>query len=309
MVRPVALALVLALLSGCATLEGYRHFQLGTAALDRGDLGRAVLELELAAQLTPERSEIFNHLGIAYAAVGRRDEALSAFQHAVALDCDNQAAAANLAAARASQPGAQEFSYEELHAAVEEASKAGLKVAAHAHSAAGAKVAIRAGVASIEHGSFLDEEALQMMKEHGTFLVPDMYDHEIIMAGKQKGYLDEFIEKERPAWESQQKVFRRALELGVRIAFGTDAAVIPHGDNGRQFAVYVQHGMTPLAAIRSATIDAAELLGWADKIGTIEPGNLADIIAVRANPLEEIRTLEQVPFVMKDGQIVKKEFR
>jgi imidazolonepropionase-like amidohydrolase len=136
-----------------------------------------------------------------------------------------------------------------------------------------------------------------------------MYDHEIIMAGKQKGYLDEFIEKERPAGESQQKVFRRALQLGVRIAFGTDAAVIPHGDNGRQFDVYVNYGMTPLAAIRSATTEAAELLGWADRIGSIELGKLADIIAVRGNPLQEIQTVEQVLFVMKDGQVVKNEFQ
>ncbi len=208
-----------------------------------------------------------------------------------------------------SRPGAQEFTYEELRAAVAEADKAGLKVAAHAHSAAGAKDAIRAGVASIEHGSFLDEEALQMMKQGGTFLVPDLYDHEIILEGKQRGFPDEFIEKERMAGESQLKVFHRALELGVRVAFGTDAGVFRHGENGRQFALYVKYGMTPIAAIRSATIEAADLLGWADRVGSIEAGKLADVIAVRENPLEQIRTLEQVAFVMKDGHVFKNDFR
>ena len=208
-----------------------------------------------------------------------------------------------------SQPAAQEFTYEELRAAVEEAGKAGLKVAAHAHSAAGAKDAIRAGVASIEHGSFLDDEALRMMKERGVFLVPDLYNHEVILAGRARGYPEEFIEKERAAGESQRRVFRRALELGVRIAYGTDAAVIPHGDNARQFAVYVAHGMSPLAALRSATLEAAELLGWADRVGSLEPDKLADLIAVDGNPLEDVHVLERVGFVMKDGRVVKNEFR
>lgn len=207
-----------------------------------------------------------------------------------------------------SQPGAQEFSYEELRAAVEEAEKAGLRVAAHAHGTAGAKAAIRAGVASIEHGSFLDEEALQLMKERGVFLVADPYNNEAIKQGKEKGYLDEFIEKEKQTGEAQVRVFRRALELDVRIAYGTDAAVIPHGDNGKQFAVYVQHGMAPLDALRTATLAAAELMGWSDRVGSLEPGKFADLIAVRENPLENIRTLEDVPFVMKGGEVFKNDF-
>ena len=207
-----------------------------------------------------------------------------------------------------SQPGAQEFSYDELRAAVEEASKAGLKVACHAHGAAGAKDAIRAGVASIEHGSFLDDEALQMMKERGTFLVADLYDDEVILqrAGKSP---DEYIEKEKIAGQSQIRVTQRALAMGVRIAFGTDAAVIPHGDNGKQFAVYVKYGFTPIKAIQTATIEAADLLGWADRVGAIEKGKFADIIAVRENPLENISTLEHMAFVMKGGKVYRNEIR
>jgi len=208
-----------------------------------------------------------------------------------------------------SQPGAQEFTYEELRAAVEEAEKAGLRVAAHAHGAAGAKAAIRAGVHSIDHGSFLDDEALELMKQRGTFLVPDLYNHEIILEGGQIGYPEEYIEKERLAGEAQRRTFLRALALGVHIAYGTDAAIFPHGDNGRQFGVYVRYGMSPLAAIQSATVEAAELLGWADRIGSIAEGKLADIIAVREDPLEKIETLEQVAFVMKNGRVFKNDFR
>jgi imidazolonepropionase-like amidohydrolase len=206
-----------------------------------------------------------------------------------------------------SQPGAQEMTYDEMRAAVEEASKAGLKVACHAHGAAGAKDAIRAGVASIEHGSFLDEEALQMMKQRGTYLVPDMYDDTVIMQ-QPPGYPNSFIQKERAAGQSQIKVVKRALQLGVKIAFGTDAGVYPHGDNGRQFAVYVQNGMTPVYAIQTATVNAADLLGWSDRVGSLEAGKFADIIAVRDNPLDNIRTLEHVAFVMKGGQVYKDDF-
>jgi len=202
-----------------------------------------------------------------------------------------------------SQPGAQEFTEEELRAAVEEANKAGLRVACHAHAPAGIKAAIRAGVNSIEHGSFIDEEALQMMKQHGTFLVPDLYDDEVILANK--SYPAEYLVKEREAGETQRQGVRRALQLGVKIAFGTDAAVIPHGDNGRQFNNYVKVGMTPLYAIQTATINAADLLGWSDRVGSLEAGKLADVIAVDGDPLQNVRLLENVQFVMKDGAVYK----
>ena len=204
-----------------------------------------------------------------------------------------------------SQPGAQEFNEDEIRAAVEEATKAGLKVACHAHAPAGIKAAVRAGVASIEHGSFVDEEALQMMKQHGTYLVPDMYDDAVIMADK--SLPAEYHAKEKIAGDAQRWGVRRAIALGVKIAFGTDAAVIKHGDNGKQFDTYVNIGMTPLFAIQTATINAADLLGWPDRVGALETGKFADIIAVRGNPLENIRTLENVLFVMKDGTVYKNE--
>ena len=209
-----------------------------------------------------------------------------------------------------SQPGAQEFTFEELRAAVEEASKAGLKVAAHAHSSAGARDAIRAGVASIEHGTLLDDETLLLMKERGTFLTMDLFATWDFWSGgtpegRPVGYPVEFVEKEKVSYASQLRVFRRAAELGVRIAFGTDAGVIPHGKNALLLRVYQKHGMKPLDAIRAATLNAADLLGWADRVGSAEPGKLADIIAVRENPLEDITSLERVVFVMKDGVVYR----
>lgn len=209
-----------------------------------------------------------------------------------------------------SQPGSPEFTVEELRAAVDEASKAGLKVAAHAHSSAGAQNAIHAGVASIEHGTLLDDATLRLMKERGLFLMMDVFASWDFWPGgtpegRPQGYPQEFVEKEKVSYASQVRVFRRAVELGVRIAFGTDAAVIPHGQNARLFQVYVKNGMKPLDAIRAATLNNAELFGWADRLGAIEPGKLADIIAVRENPLQDITTLQRVAFVMKDGTVFR----
>jgi len=141
------------------------------------------------------------------------------------------------------------------------------------------------------------------MKQRGTFLVPDMYDDEVIM--RDMSYPEEYRAKEKVAGDAQRWGVRRAIALGVKIAFGTDASVIPHGDNGKQFNTYVNMGMTPLFAIQTATINAAELLGWSDRVGVLEPGKLADVIAVRGNPLENVRTLENVVFVMKDGRVYK----
>jgi imidazolonepropionase-like amidohydrolase len=203
-----------------------------------------------------------------------------------------------------SLPAAQELGYEEIRAAVEEAAKAGLKVACHCHGAEGAKDAIRAGVASIEHGSLLDEEALLMMKERGTFLVVDNYNTEWILQNPSPGYPAEYFRKLEEVAESQNRVFQRAHQLGVRLAFGTDAAVMPHGLNARQFATYVSLGMAPLEAIRTATCAAAELLGWDDRVGRLEPGFYADLIAVEGDPLEDVRLLEHPSAVIKGARQV-----
>jgi imidazolonepropionase-like amidohydrolase len=210
-----------------------------------------------------------------------------------------------------SRPGGQEFTYEELRAAVEEAEKNGLKVAAHAHSPAGAKDAVRAGVASIEHGSLLDDEALRLMKEHGTFLMCDALASWDFWPGgtpenAPEGYPPEFVAKEKISYAGYLKTLRRAIELRVRIAYGTDAAVIPHGQNARLFRTYVSAGMTPWQALRTATVEASELLGWADRVGSVETGKFADVIAVAGDPLQDISVLEQVSFVMKDGVVHKR---
>lgn len=209
-----------------------------------------------------------------------------------------------------SRPGGQEFTFEELRAAVEEAEKNGLKVAAHAHSPEGAMEAVRAGVASIEHGSLLNDEALKLMKERGTFLMCDALASWDFWPGgtpenAPDGYPPEFVAKEKISYEGYLKTLRRAIELGVRIAYGTDAAVIPHGQNARLFRTYVSAGMTPWQALRSATVEGAELMGWEDRVGSLDAGKFADVIAVASDPLADISELERVAFVMKDGVVYK----
>lgn len=205
-----------------------------------------------------------------------------------------------------SNPSSEEFTPEEMQAAVEEAHKFGLKVAAHAHSAQGIKDATRAGAASIEHGTYLDEEGIALMKAHGTYLVADIYDDDYIMGeGKEKGVPKDFQEHEANLGAIQRENFRKAVAAGVKVAFGTDAGVFPHGLNGRQFAYMVKYGLSPMQAIQSATIWAADLIGKSAVIGSIKPGKFADIVAVDGDPLADIRTLENVKFVMKDGKIFK----
>lgn len=202
--------------------------------------------------------------------------------------------------------GAPQYSFEEMKAAVEEAARWGRKVAAHAHGAEGIALAVRAGVASIEHGSFLDDEGIRLMKEHGTYLVADIYNDDYILSEYTRlGYPEKIIEKERRVGRTQRENFQRAVRAGVRIAYGTDAGVYPHGWNAKQFAHMVRWGMTPMQAIQSATVNAADLLGWADRVGAIAPGTYADIIAVRGDPLSDISVLERVDFVMKGGRVVK----
>jgi imidazolonepropionase-like amidohydrolase len=205
-------------------------------------------------------------------------------------------------------PGAEQFSDEELRAIVTEAHRLERKVAAHAHGASGIKQAVLAGVDSIEHGSFINDEDIRLMKERGTYLVPTLYLGDWFMENYQKLNVPSFImDKARTVMPVARQNVSRAFKAGVKVAFGTDAAVYPHGLNGREFAVMVKLGLTPMQAIQAATTNAADLLGWSDRIGSIEAGRLADIIAVGGNPVDDVTELERVRFVMKGGIVVKNE--
>lgn len=207
-----------------------------------------------------------------------------------------------------SKPAAEEFTPEELVAAVDEARKFGLRVAAHAHGAEGIKNAVRAGVASIEHGTFLDDEGIALMKQRGTYFVADLYDGDFIQAeGKRLGMPEEFLEKNAQTADTQRRNFRKAAAAGVKMAYGTDSAVYPHGDNARQFAYLVKYGLTPMQAIQSATAGAADLIGKSGELGSLKPGKRADVVAVAGDPTQDVRALERVRFVMKDGKIYKQE--
>jgi imidazolonepropionase-like amidohydrolase len=202
--------------------------------------------------------------------------------------------------------GAPQYSLEEMKVMVEEAAMWGRRVAAHAHGTEGIKRAVRAGVASIEHGSLLDDEGARLMKERGTFLVSDVYNDDYILAEyARRGYPEKIIEKERKIGRLQRENFQRAVKAGVKIAYGTDAGVYPHGWNGKQFVHMVRWGLTPMQAIQAATINAADLLGQTNKLGSIASGRFADIIAVTGDPLADVTILENVPFVMKGGIVIK----
>ncbi len=207
-------------------------------------------------------------------------------------------------------PGTPEYTPEELAAIVDEAHKLGRKVAAHAHGTQAIKNAIRAGVDSIEHASLIDDEGIRLARERGTYLVMDIYNDDFILQeGARVGMLPESLEKEKALGQLQRDNFRKAWKGGATMAFGTDGGVYPHGDNGRQLAYMVKYGMTPMDAILAATSKAADLIGWADRVGTLEPGKYADIIAVRDDPLADVRALERVDFVMQGGQVVKNDMQ
>jgi imidazolonepropionase-like amidohydrolase len=193
-----------------------------------------------------------------------------------------------------------------MNAIVDEAHLWGKKACAHAHGTEAIKMAVRAGVASVEHGSMLDDEAIRMMKERGTYLVADIYNDDYIRSEYARlGYPQKIIEKEKLVGQVQRESFQKAVKAGVKIAFGTDAGVYPHGWNAKQFFYMVKFGQTPMQAIQAATVNAADLIGN-PRVGQLRPGAFADIIAVKADPLTDIRALENVAFVMKGGEVYKR---
>ena len=203
-------------------------------------------------------------------------------------------------------PGAPQFTYEELKVAADEAHMAGRKIAAHAHGAEGIKNAILAGIDSIEHASLASDEDIQLAKQHGTYFDMDIYNDDYLL-GKaiEFGLPQENIDKEKMVGRIQRETFQKAVKAGVKMAFGTDAGVYPHGDNARQFVTMVRFGMTPPQAIRTATQNSADVIGRSKDVGTIEVGKYADIIAVSGDPMQDVTVLQNVGFVMKGGVVYK----
>lgn len=203
-------------------------------------------------------------------------------------------------------PGAQQYSDEELAAAVTEANRWGKFVASHAHGTDGIKAAVRAGVRTIDHGSMLDDEGARLMKAKGTYFAPTLYvGHTILDDNQALNIPAHQVEREKAMQGTQEKAFKIALANQLPIAFATDAGVFPHGENAREFKLRVDLGQTPIAAIEGATRIAAEAIGWADRVGTLQPGLFADLVAVAKDPLADITELERVEFVMKGGVVYK----
>ncbi|OEZ60595.1 amidohydrolase family protein [Duganella sp. HH105] len=205
------------------------------------------------------------------------------------------------------EPGAQQYTLEEMQALVGEAHKLGRKVAAHAHGTSSIRDAILAGVDSVEHASLIDDEGIKLAREKGTYLVMDIYNDDFILQeGEKAGLLPESIAKEKVVGQLQRDNFRKAFTGGAKMAFGSDSGVYPHGDNARQFAYMIKYGMTSMQAIQAATINAADLLGWKDRVGSLTVGKYADIIAVKGDPAENATELTKVTFVMKGGEVIRK---
>jgi imidazolonepropionase-like amidohydrolase len=205
-------------------------------------------------------------------------------------------------------PGSPQYTAEEMKAIVDEAHKLGRKVAAHAHGAQSIKDAIVAGVDSVEHCSLIDDEGIRLAREHGTYLVFDIYnDDYILQEGAKMGMLPETIEKEKAVGKAQRENFLKAWRGGVKMAFGTDGGVYPHGDNWRQFPYMVEYGMKPVEALRAATVWAADLMGMSREIGAVKEGLRADLVAVSGDPLADVRAMGNVRFVMKDGKVYRNE--
>jgi imidazolonepropionase-like amidohydrolase len=207
---------------------------------------------------------------------------------------------------RGTKPGVSEFTEEQIRAAVEQAAEYGTFVAAHAHGAEGIKRAVRAGVRSIEHGSFLDDEGIALMKQHGTWLVADIYNGDYSdSVGREQKWPADILRKNTETTEIQRNGFRKAVTRGVKVAYGTDSGIYPHGMNAMQLPYMVKYGMTPMQAIQAATISAADLMQWKDSVGSLAPGKYADIIAVEGEALSDLRSFMKVAFVMKGGIVYK----
>jgi imidazolonepropionase-like amidohydrolase len=205
---------------------------------------------------------------------------------------------------RGTQPGVSEYTEAEIRAAVEQAAEYGTFVAAHAHGAEGIKRAVRAGVRSIEHGSLIDDEGVALMREHGTWLVADIFNGDYIdSVGREQHWPADILRKNIETTETQRTGFRKAVAAGVKIAYGTDSGVYPHGMNAMQLPYMVRYGMTPMQAVQSATVSAAELMQWKDSVGSIAPGKYADIIAVEGDALADLKRFMKVGFVMKGGVV------
>jgi imidazolonepropionase-like amidohydrolase len=205
-------------------------------------------------------------------------------------------------------PAFEQYSPEEMKAIVDTAHGLGRKVAAHAHGALGIKNAVLAGVDSIEHGSYINDEDIALMKQRGTYLVPTVFLEDWLSANYQHlGFTQSMTDKMNMVLPIAKQNLSHAFKEGVKIAFGTDAAVYPHGMNAGEFATMVKMGLRPLVAIQAATVNAADLLGWSDRVGTLEPGKFADIVAVDGDPIADVSILEHVRFVMKGGEIIKNQ--
>jgi imidazolonepropionase-like amidohydrolase len=206
-------------------------------------------------------------------------------------------------------PQASQYTLEEMKAIVADAHRLGRKVAAHAHGAQAILWASEAGVDSIEHGSYIDDAGIAEMKKNGTYLVPTLYLGDWFLENAERNHVPDFLlVKAKAVMPAARLNIAHAFASGVKVAFGTDAAVYPHGLNAHEFAVMVKLGLTPLQAIQASTINAADLLGWSGKVGTLEPGAWGDVIAVDGNPLQDVRFLERVKFVMKGGEVVRNEY-
>lgn len=206
-------------------------------------------------------------------------------------------------------PQAAQYTLEEMKAIVADAHRLGRKVAAHAHGAQGILWASQAGVDSIEHGSYIDDTGIAEMKKNGTYLVPTLYLGDWFLENAERNHVPEFyLAKAKAVMPIARQNIAHAFASGVKVAFGTDAAVYPHGLNAHEFAVMVKLGLTPLQAIQAATLNAADLLGWSGKVGTLQPGAWADVIAVDGDPVKDVTALEHVKFVMKGGEVVKNEY-